>query len=132
MLGLVIYLFYIWKVCPPLFILKNNMQATTNNTANDVSFANLNSSHHYGLKNLATPLLSKKKPNFQDISTPKHFINIFRTPTNQFINSKYPKKNSKNMKSNWVKFIFLKISLFSSNIAGLNNHYQVSLISCNT
>jgi hypothetical protein len=36
------------------------------------------------------------------------------------------------MKSNWVKFIFLKISLFSSNIAGLNNHYQVSLISCNT
>jgi hypothetical protein len=47
---LFIYLFYIWKVCPPLFIFKNTIQKT----ANDMSFANLNSK---------PPLLAEKSSN---------------------------------------------------------------------
>jgi hypothetical protein len=71
-----------------------------------------NSEHYYGgWKIKATPLLSKKL-NFQVISIQKHFTNIIETPTNQFVNSKYQKKKSKNMKSNRVRYIFLDLDLF--------------------
>jgi len=62
MLGLVIYLFILYlKVMSAPIYLEKKYAGDGKRHDKHVPFANLNSSHYYELKNLATPLLFFKK-----------------------------------------------------------------------